>query len=183
MLEDILLLIIPVVTLLLTLIVLSYYLPRLIKLNNSIQEASDIIGNIVIELRNRMNNQDKKVMDQEVKLEIMELRLIKSLQPPLREFSIMKKSIKVEEKMPEEVKPDNRVLDIKEKLTDTEEEILKILSQREYTATELQVVINKTREHTSRMLKRLFKYRYIERDERKRPYVYRLVRDNMPTFV
>ncbi len=159
MLEDILLLIIPVVTLLLTLIVLSYYLPRLIKLNNSIQEASDIIGNIVIELRNRMNNQDKKVMDQEVKLEIMELRLIKSLQPPLREFSIMKKSIKVEEEMPEEVKPDNRVLDIKEKLTDTEEEILKILSQREYTATELQVVINKTREHTSRMLKRLFKYR------------------------
>jgi hypothetical protein len=176
MLEDILLLIIPVVTLLLTLIVLSYYLPRLIRLNNKIQEASDIIGNIVIELRNRMNNQDKKVMDQEVKLEIMELRLTKSLQPSVREFSIMKKSVKVEEKMPEEIRSGDKMLDIKEKLTDTEEEILKILSQREYTATELQVVINKTREHTSRMLKRLFKYGYIERDERKRPYVYRLVR-------
>jgi predicted transcriptional regulator len=183
MLVDMLLLITPVATLLLTLAVLSYYLPRLIKLNKRIQEASDIIENIVIELRNRLNNQDKKIIDHEVKVEIMDLRLTKSLQPSLRESSIMKKVIKEEKEMQKEIKSSNKLLDIKEKLTDTEEEILKILLQKEYTATELQAVINKTREHTSRMLKKLFKYKYIERDERKRPYVYRLVRDNISTSV
>jgi predicted transcriptional regulator len=70
----------------------------------------------------------------------------------------------------------------KEKLTDTEDEILKILSQRESTATELQTVVNKTREHTSRMLKNLFKSGYIERDEKKRPYVYSLNKDSMTTL-
>jgi DNA-binding MarR family transcriptional regulator len=44
----------------------------------------------------------------------------------------------------------------------------------EKTAPEIREKINLTREHTARLMKKLYKNGYLERDTHKMPYVYRL---------
>lgn len=171
---DFVLLIAPVATLILTVVVLSYYFQRLKEVGNKNLEASEIVRNIITEIRSRMNNQDKKIMDQEVKLEILELRIARLLQQSEKELSIKLERRGINRKIQRE-RSRNKIL------TDTEKTILMYLTERDYTATELQSLIEKTREHTARMLKKLFQAGYIERDERKRPYVYRLIEKETST--
>lgn len=166
--------IMPVVTLFLTVLVLSYYIQRSRELNSRIKEASEIIESVVVEIRNRMKVQEKKIMDQEVEIDILELKLSNVMDSSLNKVTKEVGGVDIQEKsrlqsvrslMREEENG-------KENFTDTEERMLGYLSQREYTAMELQSVIRKTREHTSRILKKLFKDGYIERNESKRPFVY-----------
>jgi len=59
-------------------------------------------------------------------------------------------------------------------LTDTEKQILTILVKGgEKTAPEIEKRIDKTREHTSRLMKKLFRDGYVNRNTHKIPYVYK----------
>ena len=63
-------------------------------------------------------------------------------------------------------------------LTDTEKQILTILvKQGEKTAPEIEKIIDKTREHTSRLMKKLFRDGFVNRNARKIPYVYKANND------
>ena len=60
-------------------------------------------------------------------------------------------------------------------LTDTEKQILTILvKEGEKTAPEIEKIIDKTREHTSRLMKKLFRAGYVNRNTHKTPYVYKV---------
>ena len=60
------------------------------------------------------------------------------------------------------------------KLTKTEKEILQILiTDGAKTAPEIERTIKKTREHTSRLMKKLWQEGYIERDTNSIPFIYR----------
>jgi predicted HTH transcriptional regulator len=60
-------------------------------------------------------------------------------------------------------------------LTETELEVLEIISKEgEKTAPEIREKIGLTREHSARLMKKLYKDGYLERDTHKMPYVYRL---------
>ena len=62
-----------------------------------------------------------------------------------------------------------------EPLTETELMVLETIGQEgEKTAPEIQKLIGLTREHTARLMKKLYKDGYLERDTHKMPYVYRL---------
>jgi hypothetical protein len=68
-------------------------------------------------------------------------------------------------------------------LTDTEIRILKLLaSQGEKTAVQIQNEIKLTREHTARLMKKLYLSGYIERQTDRTPYVYRLKKE-MESFL
>ena len=59
-------------------------------------------------------------------------------------------------------------------LTETEKQILTILvKEGEKTAPEIEKRIDKTREHTSRLMKKLFRNGYVNRNTHKIPYVYK----------
>ena len=59
-------------------------------------------------------------------------------------------------------------------LTDTEKQILIILvKEGDKTAPEIEKIIDKTREHTSRLMKKLFRDGYVNRNTHKIPYVYK----------
>jgi predicted transcriptional regulator len=61
------------------------------------------------------------------------------------------------------------------KIFETDQEVLQILlSQGPKSAPEIQKIIGKTREHTARMMKKLFEQGYVERDTSKIPYTYRI---------
>jgi len=60
-------------------------------------------------------------------------------------------------------------------LTETELVVLEILAKEgEKTAPEIREGIRLTREHTARLMKKLYEDGYLERDTRKMPYTYRL---------
>ncbi len=163
-----------IITLIITTTVLSYYLSRLKELERKDKEAANIINIIINEIRNRMNMQDKKIIDQIVRLDILEIKFSKHNQY-LSETS-RKFSEETRENMKTIITNSQIKLNKKKSLTSTEEEILNLLSKKERTAKELQALINKTREHTSRILKKLFDDGYIIRNKEKKPFTYRLIR-------
>ncbi|MDQ1278880.1 MAG: hypothetical protein QG670_140 [Thermoproteota archaeon] len=60
------------------------------------------------------------------------------------------------------------------KLTETEEQIIQsLLTQGPKTAPQIEEMIGKTREHTARLMKKLWQEGFIERDTHKIPFVYR----------
>ena len=62
-----------------------------------------------------------------------------------------------------------------EPLTETELNVLEMISREgEKTAPEIKEKIDLTREHTARLMKKLYKDGYLERDTHKMPYQYRL---------
>lgn len=62
-----------------------------------------------------------------------------------------------------------------EPLTETELRVLETIGKEgEKTAPEIREKIDLTREHTARLMKKLYKDGYLERDTHKMPYVYRL---------
>jgi predicted HTH transcriptional regulator len=62
-----------------------------------------------------------------------------------------------------------------EPLTETELSVLETIGREgEKTAPEIRERIGLTREHTARLMKKLYKDGYMERDTHKMPYVYRL---------
>jgi DNA-binding transcriptional ArsR family regulator len=63
-------------------------------------------------------------------------------------------------------------------LTDTEVQILELLAhQGERTAVQIQSVVKLTREHTARLMKKLYISGYVERRTDRTPYTYRLKKE------
>ena len=61
---------------------------------------------------------------------------------------------------------------------ETELAVLEIISREvEKTAPEIREKIGLTREHSARLMKKLYKDGYLERDTHKMPYVYRLKKE------
>ena len=97
--------------------------------------------------------------------------------------SVMKKLAEIERTKQEvpfpEVKIEAAIPIKKEKalepLTETELMVLETIGKEgEKTAPEIRERIGLTREHTARLMKKLYKDGYLERDTHKMPYVYRL---------
>jgi predicted transcriptional regulator len=59
-------------------------------------------------------------------------------------------------------------------LSPTEVLVLKLLIEGVQTSKQIQQRINKSREHTARLMKRLFELGYVTREEQKKPYVYKI---------
>jgi DNA-binding MarR family transcriptional regulator len=96
---------------------------------------------------------------------------------------VMKKLIEIEKIKKEAYVPEVQIkaaIPIKrekalEPLTETELMVLETIGKEgEKTAPEIRENIGLTREHTARLMKKLYKDGYLERDTHKMPYVYRL---------
>ncbi|PVX24999.1 MAG: hypothetical protein CW691_05890 [Candidatus Bathyarchaeum sp.] len=96
---------------------------------------------------------------------------------------VMKKLVEIEKIKKEAPVPEVKIeaaIPIKrekalEPLTETELMVLETIGKEgEKTAPEIREKISLTREHTARLMKKLYKDGYLERDTHKMPYVYRL---------
>ncbi|MCL4436055.1 MAG: hypothetical protein M1503_08650 [Thaumarchaeota archaeon] len=181
--EDVTLLALAAITLIIAVITTSRNLIKARELNSKLEDSSTIVEGIVTELRSRLNSQDGKLMDQEVKTEILELKVARLLQDPLKSkeaFRRPERYVKpeidvVQQAIERDVTPETVMSTKADGLTETEQEILRQISVRNLTTKELQSSLGKTREHTARLLKKLFDAGYIERDESTKPYSYKLV--------
>ncbi|OHE55218.1 MAG: hypothetical protein A3K61_01690 [Thaumarchaeota archaeon RBG_16_49_8] len=182
--EDVTLLALAAITLIIAIITTSRNLIKAKELNNRLEDSSTIVEGIVTELRTRLNSQDGKLMDQEVKTEILELKVARILQDPIKSRDVLsrlqrmsKPDVDVVQQGVERDITSLSVTSVKANgLTETEQEILRQISVRNLTTKELQSSLGKTREHTARLLKKLFDAGYIERDQSTKPYSYRLTK-------
>jgi len=134
-------------------------------------------------LRNLMTNVPKieeNVSGQfkEIRNEVMGIKEIQA--------KVMKKLIEVENIKQQRYAPETKIdaaIPIKKEsalapLTETELAVLEIISrEEEKTAPEIREKIGLTREHSARLMKKLYKDGYLERDTHKMPYVYRLKKE------
>lgn len=50
--------------------------------------------------------------------------------------------------------------------------VLKLITEKPMTSRDIQITIGRTREHTSRMMKKLFEEGYVERNMKTKPFIY-----------
>ncbi len=72
------------------------------------------------------------------------------------------------------IQPINKARSVKTSTNDLIKEILDLLADGPKTSREIERAIGKSREHTARLMKRLYDMGYIKRDESVRPYRYTL---------
>jgi DNA-binding MarR family transcriptional regulator len=131
-------------------------------------------------LTNLINNipQIKEEFSDQLKEVSTELASIKEAQNKLKNKLIELEKNKKKPNIPE-LKIEAAIPIKKEKalapLTETELSVLETIGKEgEKTAPEIREKIGLTREHTARLMKKLYKDGYMERDTHKMPYVYRL---------
>ncbi|MEA2089563.1 MAG: winged helix DNA-binding protein [Thermoproteota archaeon] len=133
----------------------------------------------------RVREKVKKIPEVERKVSVETSRLNKKLHDVVTTQKGMAEKIGQLEKtaLQPSVKPESgieAVIPLKreqalEPLTNTELRVLNVLAtERRKTAPEIQNKIKLTREHTARLMKKLYEQGYLERDTKKIPYVYRL---------
>ena len=165
-------------------IIFTFYLPKVRSAVKAYQNAGDILRDMIGELRNRQKNQDIRISDHQIQIEILESQLkqiinknhlgqmnvsdnifASNVKSNLSNFNDI--SHKSQESHIQEVRNS-------EMLGETELLILKELSLRSLLANEVQVKIKKSREHTGRILKKLFELKLLKRGVGERPFRYYL---------
>ncbi len=194
-LEDVVIVTVASVTLFVSIFVSAYYLPRVRRITKEQRDASGIIKGVLSELRDRLSQQDQKILDQQVRLDVIELKLDQMSKVPLKEEkgAVGVHEVSDNRRVLEEVKELLRNLgksefssskvrkkveaketSTVEGLSPTESSVLRSLMEEAQTPKQIQQKINKSREHTARLMKRLFELGYVTREERKKPFVYEI---------
>lgn len=137
------------------------------------------VAAIVDEFTQRLKRIEQGLIDQRVKMEIMELRARRVVETPsyatpkATEFvTRVSKPVEVKTVLPDQgVEPSPEVV---KKPASTEVEILRLVgeSHGRITAREIQQQIGKTREHTARMMNALYQGGFVTRDVSARPFTY-----------
>jgi|GEM_PF-2296641 len=131
----------------------------------------DLLGAIVREFNNREGSQNKKIGELMLRIDLLESKISKRqneeqvLYTARGESSISKETVNI-------VTPAARQGVYK--LGPVEIQIIKFISNTPKTSREVQAYINRSREHTARLLKRLYQDGYLRRESRGKYFVYSL---------
>jgi len=140
----------------------------------------DILEALETRKQNQIDYLNNKLVDVYTKLDKIESQLLLLSQSILKnQFN----SDKIEDEKRQDViyhdKSHNqdrpkKLFDIAENQNSTIQYILKLLHNEPKTSNEIRNVIGRTREHTSRLMKKLYEMNLVKRDVKNRPFRYRL---------
>jgi predicted transcriptional regulator len=155
-------------------------------------DNTSIISAIVSEYTRKLTNYDSAIAELRVRLDVMESRgqkhtITQQLHspPPTRPIvgssdmshDQSRQSI-YEYHQDRKIEPMNEISDSipssYEVQNGTTEYVLKLLNERSMTSREVQQAIGRSREHTSRLMKRLHEYGFVSRDTKAKPFKYAL---------
>ncbi|MEM4312160.1 MAG: helix-turn-helix domain-containing protein [Nitrososphaerales archaeon] len=151
------------------------------------KEAKDmalLINSIVSDMGNKIERVNENLIKHGVQLDILELKVSKL--EGQRFVTQTSQTSQVEQKegkdsitLPSKIK---EVIDQTIELSSTEKEVLKVLREGSKTVRDLKQKIKLSREHLARLLKSLYVKGYLERDESKKPFIYRLTSKGKELF-
>jgi len=134
---------------------------RLYKTNEAVVEA------IVLEYTRRLCGYDKVISDFQVKLNILEDSLQSHSEPSQHTSQVQPHVAQVAE--PVTITQHSTIED---EVNSTTDYILKLLTEKSRSSREVQLAIGRTREHTSRLMKKLHDSGLVRRDVNATPFRY-----------
>ncbi len=156
--------------------VLSWVLLSKFKtLNSEISESADLGHDLWSALDSRMRKQDERILDLMTKFEVYRSKFVAVPSFPGGDKGsgvIHPSQTKAKSVEPSVVQPSLGVV-----LEPTERVVLQLLLERPRTSIEIKSLVNKSREHTARLMKDLFERRLVSRDDSKKPFVYQLTEE------
>ena len=152
-----------------SIIVLVYLSIRVKSVLREEKDANEIIQGMLSEIGRRMKQQDMRILDQQVRLDIIDVRRssISGIRIPHNESS--SNTISNDIPLSRFDKP------IKSRdVTGTELSILRLLVAGAKSPIEIQKIVGLSREHVSRIMKEIYHKGFVSRETGERPYRYKL---------
>ncbi|NDB46551.1 MAG: MarR family transcriptional regulator [Nitrososphaeria archaeon] len=129
----------------------------------------------------RLEYYERQLIDMKIRLDAMDLEE-SEFQAPFTDKSepVLEKKIEVKvEKEPEEVKIEPVKSVSKPRMPNMgfegiAEHVLGLITTKEMTSRDIQITIGRSREHTSRLMKRLFEEGLVQRNNKTKPFTYQI---------
>jgi len=140
---------------------------------NKIRPRLGSDANNVKILLERLQNYENLLIDMKIKLDLLELENEPEELPQAQIQRVREQKPQIE--IPVQVREDKP----KEMVhnmnfgSDTEY-VLRLITEKPMTSRDIQITIGRTREHTSRMMKKLFEEGLVERDMQTKPFTYKI---------
>ncbi len=159
----------PIFVIVISIIILVYLSARVKSVLREEKDANEIIQGMLSEIRRRMKQQDMRILDQQVRLDIIDVRKgsMNAIRMPQVEPSLntINNNIPI-------TQYDNLVKS--RDVTGTELSILRLLVAGAKSPIEIQKVVGLSREHVSRIMKEIYQKGLVSRETGERPYRYKL---------
>lgn len=145
---------------------LFYFAVRVRNVLHQEKQASEIIQNIIVEISRRMKQQDMRILDQQFRLDLIDVRRNQQSVPSPK-IGEAENNVGVEPFIESN-------LNMSRDITKTELDILKLLNDGGKSPTEIQKIVGLSREHVSRIMKEIYSRGFVSRHTGVRPYQYTL---------
>ena len=156
------------------------------KIRPMIKNEDSVSGNLESE---RLEYYERQLIDMKIRLDALEIQGIeqKTEDPnlELKQFleklarkeehsSVVSERIEKEEVLTEKVseKQDNISTIPKVDVTNPTDYVLQLITNKDMTSRDIQITLKRSREHTSRLMKKLFEDGYVQRNTESKPYTY-----------
>lgn len=139
----------------------------------------DILEALETRKQNQIDYLNNKLVDIYTKLDKIESQLFVSQSILKNQFNsnkiedVKKQDVIYHDKSHNQDRP-KKLFNVPENQNSTIQYILKLLHNEPKTSNEIKIAISRTREHTSRLMKKLYEMNLVERDVKNRPFRYRL---------
>jgi len=129
----------------------------------------------------RLEYYERQLIDMKIRLDAIEIQGIeqKSEDPNLELKQFLEKlaknetrEIRVEDINHSQVIPEKLGVDN----TNPTEHVLRLITNKAMTSRDIQITLKRSREHTSRLMKKLFEDGYVERNTETKPYTYSITK-------
>jgi predicted transcriptional regulator len=128
----------------------------------------------------RLEYYEKQLIDMKIRLDALDLEetvlpdlVLDKTQPPLEKKE--EQSIKKEETKHKEIeKPIQKLRIPNMDFNGISEHVLGLITTKEMTSRDIQITIGRSREHTSRLMKRLYEEGFVERNTKRKPFTYKI---------
>ena len=137
------------------------------KVNSSLKKP----GKVDYTQLERLEYYEKQLIDMKIRLDLYEFNDIK--EKPSKNIEIIEKNEEKEEKTVEIIpKPIQAQRVPNMEYSDAIDFVLGLITNKSLTSRDIQITLGRSREHTSRLMKKLFKEGYTERNTSTKPYTY-----------
>ncbi len=157
------------------LVLSAFLLARFRSASKDLAASSDVGRNLLSALETRLKKQDERILDVMARMEVLQSRasqprfLVES--PPPKPIDTTRSEM-VSVVQPQIGREERLVAS--RSLEPTETVVLQLLSQRPHTSVEIKALVNKSREHTARLMKNLFDRGLVVRNDSKKPFLYQI---------
>lgn len=189
------LIIIPIISYTVGILSVISYIKLKESIRFSLNTEEKTIESIVSEYTHRLNNYDKAISELRVRMDTIELRAIQNntldISPQIETVSTKayKQNTTTSRHESQSERPHNHISPVSDLVTVTQpastissrhqdsyngtlDFILKMLMEKPRTSREIQHSVGRTREHTSRLMKKLYDSKLVIRDSNNKPFKY-----------